>query len=84
MHTTIEAAAATTFDFSGVQSTVLAVVGSLIIIVLVVRVAMAWVQRSWGLIIAEIALVMVVGWFAWFPTAAIATLKAMTQGITGA
>lgn len=83
-HTTTEAAAATNFDFSGIQSTVIAVVGSLIIIVLVVRVAMAWMRRSWGEIVAEIAMVLVIGWFCWFPTSAVTTLEAITKGVTGA
>lgn len=83
-HLTIEAAATTSLNFSGLTALVVGAVGALIIVIMTPRIFLAYIQRAWGAIIAEIAFVMVVGWFCWFPTSAIATLKAITQGVTGA
>lgn len=73
-----------TIDLSSVQTTVLQVIASLIIIVLAFRVGSAWIQRGWGLIIAEVAMVLVVGYFVWFPDSAISALKGVVQTVTGA
>lgn len=77
-------AAEATFDFSGIQNTVVRIVGSLLIIILVIRAAIAYAKRSWGELVSEVVFVLVIGWFVWFPTNAIETLKAITGGTTGA
>lgn len=71
-------------DLSGITATVLQVLASLILIILAFRVSAAWIQRGWGLIVAEVAMVLIVGYFVWFPNSAIASLKSIVQAATGA
>lgn len=70
-------------DFSGLQNDVIQVVASVIILILVVRLAMAYGRRAWGEMIGEVLFVLVIGWFVWFPESAEAMLKAITQQVTG-
>ncbi len=72
------------FDFSGLQNGVIQAVASIVIIVLVVRLVMAYLRRGWGEMVGEIAFVMAIGWVVWFPDSAEATLRSITSGITGA
>lgn len=71
------------FDFSGLQNTVVQVVASVIIIVLVVRLVGAYIRRGWGEMVAEVAFVLVIGWFVWFPDSAESALRSITGSITG-
>ena len=71
-------------DFSGLQNDVIQVVASVIILILVVRLAMAYGRRAWGEMIGEVLFVLVIGWVVWFPDSAETALKSVTGGITGA
>lgn len=85
MNTTIDLTAApATFDFSGLQATAVGIVGAIIVIVLLVRIGGAYIRRAWGEIVAEVAMVAVIGYFCWFPDSAIETIKGITQTVTGA
>lgn len=72
------------WDFSGLQNGVVQAVASLIIIVLVVRLVMAYIRRGWGEMVGELAFVAVIGWVVWFPESAESTLRAITSSVTGA
>lgn len=70
-------------DFSGLQNDVIQVVASVIILILVVRLAMAYARRAWGEMVGEVLFVLVIGWFVWFPESAESTLRAITSQVTG-
>ena len=71
------------FDFSGLQNTVVQAVASLIILILLVRLVMAYTRRAWGEMVTEVAFVLVIGWFVWFPDSAQEALRGITGAVTG-
>jgi hypothetical protein len=70
-----------TFDFSGITTSVLQMLSSVVLLVLFFRLATAYIQRGWGLIVVEVAGVIAIGYFLWFNDAAVNTLKAVAGQI---
>lgn len=70
-------------QFDGFKSTVITILTSLFMVVLIVRIFSAWVQKRWGEIIAEIAMAIVAGWFIFAPDNAQSTIVAIVKQIAG-
>lgn len=80
----VEVAAAVAPQLDGIKNIIFAVVGTIIICLLAIRLFGAWARRAWGEFASEIVAVLLVGYVAWFPDSATQTLKDTTQGIWGA
>jgi len=70
-------------SLSGMQTIVLSVLGTVIVILLCWRVVAAWAKRSYGEIAIEIVAALIVGWFVFSPTSAMDTLASWRTSIFG-
>jgi len=70
-------------SFDGVKTMVLAAAGTLVAVILIIRIVSAYAKKNWGEIITEIAGVIVVLWFVSSPDSAIGTLNTIRQSIFG-
>lgn len=68
---------------TGVSALIFTVLGTVIMAFVAVRMFMAYTKKNWGELITELVAVIFVGWFVWFPDSAMATIKAIIQGIFG-
>ena len=71
-------------QFDSFKNTIITILASVFMIVLIVRIFTAWVQKRWGEIIAELAMAIVAGWFVFAPNNAETTIKAIVTQIFGA
>ena len=89
MSNTITAAATTAGlnpnlpSFTSFGTTILTILGSLLMIVVTLRIFTAYAQKKWGEMVIEIVAVLFVGWFIWFPDNATSTIKALVSQIFG-
>ena len=65
----------TTITGADFKTWVLLVVGNILIVLIVVRLAGAFARKEWGEMIALLIASVVVGAFVWFPDGTIAVLK---------
>ena len=83
----VQSAATTVYtaaiSFDGVKTMVLAAAGTLVAVILIIRIVSAYAKKNWGEIITEIAGVVVVLWFVSSPDSAIGTLNTIRQSIFG-
>ena len=63
------------------KNLVIQVLGTVLIIILLVRVMNAYAKRQWGEIVAEVIGVVVVGFFVWTPDTAISLIQSITSSI---
>jgi hypothetical protein len=68
---------------TGVSALIFTVLGTIIMAFVAVRMFIAYTKKNWGELITELAAVIFVGWFVWFPDSATTTIKALIQGIFG-
>lgn len=65
------------------KAQIITLVGSLVMLVLIVRIVMCWIQKRWGEMVGELAAVIFIGWIVWFPDNAQATLTEIIKTIFG-
>lgn len=70
-------------QFDTFRATVITILASIFMVVLILRIFTAWVQKRWGEIIAEIAMAIVAGWFVFAPDNAQTTIVAIVHQIFG-
>lgn len=70
-------------NFESFGSQILSILGTLVMIVLVIRIFVAYGKKQYGEIITELIAVLLVGWFVWFPDSAKETLKSIVETIFG-
>lgn len=70
-------------NLDSVKGTVITLVGTLVVIILVIRVSTAYARKQWGELIAEVVAIIFVGWFVWNTDGAISTIKAIITSIFG-
>ena len=70
-------------SFTSFGSTILTLLGSLFLVVLVVRMFSAWVQKKWAEFITEFAAAIFIGWFIFDSAGAVATIKSIVTQIFG-
>ena len=64
-------------------SLIFTLLGSIVMVVLGIRIFMAYVKKNWGELITEVVAVIFVGWFVWFPDSAKATIVVVIHQIFG-
>jgi len=64
-------------------STIMTILGSIFLVVLVVRMFSAWVQKKWGEFVTEFAAAVFIGWFIFDSTSALATIQGFVKQIFG-
>ncbi len=57
--------------------------GSIIMVVVAIRMFTAYTKKNWGELITELIAVVFVGWFVWFPDSAKTTIVAIIHQIFG-
>lgn len=70
-------------DLSGFTNVVLKLVGSIVLIILIVRLVNAYGKRQWGELVTEILAFIVIGFVVYFPQQALALLKSIMTSIFG-
>ena len=89
MHTLLPTAAEPAMDVLAAPSLdsfrdlAITLVGSFIAILILIRLAGAWTRRAWGEIAVEIAAVMAIGYFVWFPDQGLQQLKDWSSDLWG-
>jgi len=69
--------------FATFGSTIMTILGSIFLVVLVVRMFSAWVQKKWGEFVTEFAAAVFIGWFIFDSTSALATIQGFVKQIFG-
>lgn len=70
-------------QFDSIGAAILTILGSLFMVILVIRVFNAWVTKKWGEMVTEIVAAIFVGWFVFAPDNAKATIIAFVHQIFG-
>lgn len=70
-------------NFDSFGNSIIAILGSLVMVILVVRIVIAYGKKQWGEMITEVVAVVFVGWFVWFPDSAKTTIKDVAKSIFG-
>ena len=70
-------------SFTSFGNTILTLLGSFFLVVLVVRMFSAWVQKKWGEFVTEFAAAIFIAWFIFDSAGAIATIKSIVTQIFG-
>ena len=82
--TTVSAAAPLAVpSLTSFSSLLFTLLGSIIMVVVAIRIFTAYTKKNWGELITELIAVIVVGWFIWFPDSAKATIVAIIHQIFG-
>ena len=61
--------------FATLGTTIITLIGSIVMVIFTVRVFHAWATKKWGEVIIEILAVIVIGYFVWVPDSAKATIQ---------
>jgi len=69
--------------FATFGSTIMTILGSIFLVVLVVRMFSAWVQKQWGEFVTEFAAAIFIGWFIFDSTSALSTIQGFVKQIFG-
>jgi hypothetical protein len=80
-HTVSDAAAMP--SLTGFSSMIFTLLGSIIMVVVAIRMFTAYTKKAWGELITELIAVIFVGWFVWFPDSAKTTIVAFIHQIFG-
>jgi len=70
-------------SLTGFSSLIFTLLGSVIMVVVAIRMFTAYAKKNWGELITELIAVIFVGWFIWFPGSAKATIVAIIHQIFG-
>ncbi len=70
-------------DLSSFATSILTILGSLLMAVVGVRMFTAYTKKNWGEFVTETVAVVFVGWFIWFPDSAKGTIVAIIHQIFG-
>ena len=81
--TTTAAANVALPTFASFGSTILTILGSIFLVVLVVRMFSAWVQKKWAEFITEFVAAIFIGWFIFDSASAVSTIQAIVKQIFG-
>lgn len=68
-------------DLSSTKDIVLAAAGTIVVIILIVRIVVAYARKQWGELVTEIAGAAFVFWFCFFNEQAIDALKSLGDAI---
>jgi len=69
--------------FATFGATIMTILGSIFLVVLVVRMFSAWVQKKWGEFVTEFAAAIFIGWFIFDSTSALSTIQGFVKQIFG-
>lgn len=75
--------AAEPVDLSGLRTWVLAIVGTLFVIIFAVRAVLGWARKDWGELIGFFAAGIFVAWVVFFPDDAVNTMKDLADQVFG-
>lgn len=78
-----QAAGSVPLDLSGLKTWVLTIVGTLFIVIFVVRAVVHYAAKDWGQLIGFVVAGIFVAWIVFFPDSAVTTLKNLAQQIFG-
>ena len=70
-------------SLTGFASLIFTLLGSVIMVVVAIRMFTAYTKKNWGELITEFIAVIFVGWFIWFPGSAKTTIVAIIHQIFG-
>jgi uncharacterized membrane protein (DUF2068 family) len=70
-------------SFATFGATIMTILGSIFLVVLVVRMFSAWVQKKWGEFVTEFAAAIFIGWFIFDSTSALSTIQGFVKQIFG-
>jgi hypothetical protein len=70
-------------SLTGFSSLIFTLLGSVIMVVVAIRMFTAYAKKNWGELITELIAVIFVGWFVWFPDSAKTTIVAIIHQIFG-
>ncbi len=82
-HTVASAAPLTVPSLTSISSLIFTLLGSIIMVVVAIRMFTAYTKKNWGELITELIAVVFVGWFVWFPDSAKTTIVAIIHQIFG-
>lgn len=71
-------------DLSGLKTWVLTIVGTLFIVIFVVRAVVHYAAKDWGQLVGFVLAGIFVAWIVFFPDSAVSTLKDLADQIFGA
>ncbi len=69
--------------FATFGSTILTILGSLFLVILVIRMFSAWVQKKWAEFVTEFAAAIFIGWFIFDSASAVSTIQSIVKQIFG-
>lgn len=72
---------AVSINVEGLRNIVLTVLGTLFIIILVVRIFNHWTKNDWGKLVGEIVLAVIVAMFVYFPDTTLELIKGISGGL---
>lgn len=70
-------------SFEGLSNTIISILGTLVFIILAVRIVVAYGKKQWGEMVVELIAAVFVFWFVFFPDNAKNTIKQVAQSIFG-
>ena len=70
-------------SFDGIGNTIISILGTLVFVILAVRIVVAYGKKQWGEMIVEVIAAIFVFWFVFFPENAKSTIKSIVQTIFG-
>ncbi len=70
-------------NFDSFGTSIITILGSIVFVILAIRIVVAYGKKQWGEMITEIIAVVFVGWFVWFPDPAKTTIKDVAKSIFG-
>lgn len=77
----MDAVLAVNINVDGLRTIVLTVLGTLFVIILVIRVFNHWTKSDWGKLVGELVLAIIVAFFVYFPDTAVELLKSIGGGL---
>lgn len=70
-------------SFESFGNTIISILGTLVFVILAVRIVVAYGKKQWGEMVVELIAAVFVFWFVFFPENAKNTIKAIAQSIFG-
>lgn len=70
-------------NFDSFGNTIISILGTIVFVVLVIRIVVAYGKKQYGEMITELIAAVFVFWFVFFPDNARDTIKSITQSIFG-
>lgn len=70
-------------NFDSFTATIMTLLGSVVMLVLIVRLFTAWAKKNWGEVVVEVIGFLFIGWFVFFPDNAKTTMQELIRQIFG-